>query len=279
MKSQYDKLKNGLTIHSIVAGNENLPPLVLIHGYPTNALLWRHCLPRLAKHFRIYAPDLPGYGQSDKDLDADYDLNYYVEFMLDYYRVMGLEKAHLAVHDIGGQVGLGFASQYPEKLDKFIVMNTAPYKEWSPKLEKIMAICRSPFWSRIMLFKFIFYYATFRDKDVVYQPDSITAEAARLYHQPWVENKISRKAFSKVLCASAEEFTVQPETNLRKITAPTLILWAENDAAMGTDAAIRLKADLPNSKLDFVSDCGHFLPEEKPEVVTEQMLGFFLNNP
>ncbi|MCP4131859.1 MAG: alpha/beta hydrolase [bacterium] len=276
MKSQYDTLKNGLKIHSLTAGDPALPPLVLLHGYPTNAYLWRNCIPRLAEHFRVYAPDLPGYGKSDKPLDASYDLDFFTAFLLEYYSALGLERAHLAVHDVGAQAGLGFVSRFPEKTDRFIVMNTAPYKEVSRKLEKGTALCSSPFWSRLLLLKSVFYYTTFRDRDMVYAPGTISAETSGLFHASWVENKTSRKAFSQVLCAPPEAITVQPRSKLSNISAPTLILWAENDGMMGTEPAKKLASDLPNSTLEFVPECGHFLPEENPETVTDRMLGFLL---
>ncbi len=65
MESRYDTLENGLKIHSLVAGNKSFSPLVLLHGYPTDAFLWRNCIPNLSKQFQVYAPDLPGHGQSD----------------------------------------------------------------------------------------------------------------------------------------------------------------------------------------------------------------------
>ncbi len=272
MQSQYDTLKNGLKIHSIVAGEQSLPPLVLIHGFPTNAYLWRNCIPHLAKHFRVYALDLPGYGQSDKPLDADYDLDFFVDFLLEYYSAMGLDSAHLAVHDVGGQLGLGFASRHPGKIKKFIVMDTLPYKEWSRSMQQFFARVRSAFWSRILLFKPVFVYIL---KELVYRSEVITADVAKLYHTPWIENSISRNAFSRVLCAPAEAIT-EPQHNLSKITAPTLILWGENDTEMGTDLAEKLTADLPNSIMETVPESGHFLQDDQPEAVTKHMLNFLL---
>ncbi len=70
MENRYDTLANGLKIHSLVAGNKLSPPLVLLHGYPADAYLWRNCIPNLSKHFQIFAPDLPGHGQSEKPLDV-----------------------------------------------------------------------------------------------------------------------------------------------------------------------------------------------------------------
>ncbi|MCP4179509.1 MAG: alpha/beta hydrolase [bacterium] len=140
MESRYDTLENGLKIHSYVAGRNKHPQLVLIHGYPANAFLWRDCIGKLSKHFQIYAPDLPGHGLSDKPLDIEYNLDFFIKFLNDYYSVLEIEKAHLAVHDLGGMIGLKFASIHPEKIDKFIVMDTLPYKELPKGIRKNYAI-------------------------------------------------------------------------------------------------------------------------------------------
>ncbi|NNG02039.1 MAG: alpha/beta hydrolase [Desulfobacteraceae bacterium] len=271
MKRQCDTLVNGMKIHSLVAGSPQSPPLVLLHGYPTNAYLWRRCIPGLAEHFRVYAPDLPGHGDSDKPLDAEYDLDYFLRFLVAYFSVLNLPKAHLAVHDLGGAVGLGFASRNPEMVEKLIVMDSAPYKEWSGTLKKVVARARSPIWSQVLLCKPVF-GAALRDVGV-YCRGAITAETAERYRRSWVKNRASRKAFSRVICAPPEAITERRE-NLRRIKSPTLILWGQNDRMMGTDTARELASDIPGSQLKIIPSCGHFLQEDNPEAVTENMLKF-----
>lgn len=58
MESRFDVLKDGLRVHSFIAGDSNNPPLILLHGFPTNALIWRKCFPELSRHFKVYATDL-----------------------------------------------------------------------------------------------------------------------------------------------------------------------------------------------------------------------------
>ena len=105
---------------------------------------------------------------------------------------------------------------------------------------------------------------------------SFNANIIKIYHSQWVKDKISKKAFSKVLSASIESFT-EPKSHLKNIKASTLILWAENDQAMGIDIAKKLTSDIPNSQLKLIPECGHYLPEEQPEVITDRILNFLLN--
>jgi len=271
MESQFVTLQDGLRIHTLVAGAEESPPLVLLHGYPASSQLWRHCIPPLAGRFRVYAPDLPGYGRSDKPLDVDYDLDFFVRFLLEFYDALRLEQAGLVAHDVGGMVGLGFAARHPERVTKFVVMDTAPYIEWSFMLRTAISLARNPFFARWMMTRTGFKWIS--RLLLVHHPAVITAEVADLYRAPWVESPATRRLFSQVVSLPATRLT-EPHESLRRITMPTLILWAEKDLCFPTRIARRLQGDIPNASLVIVPDCGHFLQEERPGLVVEHLLRF-----
>ena len=271
MESQFITLRDGLRIHTLVAGGEKSPPLVLLHGYPATCQLWRHCIPPLAGRFRVYAPDLPGYGRSDKPLDADYDLDFFVRFLLEFYDALGLERAGLVAHDIGGMVGLGFVARHPERVTQFVVMDTAPYVEWPLMNRVVVGLARNPFFARLMMMRTGFKWAL--RLLLVHRPAAITAEMADLYLDPWVESPATRRLFSQVISLPPARLT-EPRENLRRITAPTLILWAEKDRIFPTRIARQLQGDIPGAALVTVPDCGHFLQEDQPELVVEHLLRF-----
>lgn len=271
--SRFDILGNGIKIHSLTAGKKDLPPLILLHGYPANSYLWRHCMGTLSKQFRVYAPDLPGFGRSDKPLDVSYDLVFFEEFLLEYYAALDIKKAHLAVHDLGGMIGLGFAAHNPRLVDKFIVMNTLPDKNFPKEMQDFYGFVRSPFFSKILRFKPVFSYSFFGDKTIVYNKETIKSDSIEEYHSQWSKNRTDKMAFSKVLGAPADKITASVE-DLKTITLPTLILWAENDYAMDTGLARQLAGIIPGAELRFIPECGHFSPEEKPSEVSAYMLDF-----
>lgn len=271
MESQFVTLQDGLRIHTLVAGAEESPPLVLLHGWPASGQLWRHCIPPLADHFRVYAPDLPGYGRSSKLLEVNYDLDFFVRFLLEFYDGLGLEKAGLVAHDVGGMVGLGFAARYPERVTRFVVMDTAPYVEWTLILRVAIGLARNPFFARWMMTRTGFKWIS--RLLLVHHPAVITAEVADLYRAPWVESPAARRLFSQVISLPPARLT-EPRQNLHHITAPTLILWAEKDLCFPTRIARQLQGDIPNASLVTVPDCGHFLQEEQPELVVEHLLRF-----
>ena len=271
MESQFVTLQDGLRIHTLVAGAEEDPPLVLLHGYPANNQLWRHCIPPLAGHFRVYAPDLPGHGRSGKPLDVDYDLNFYVRSLLGFCDALGLERTDLVVHDLGGTAGLGLVARYPERVTRFVVMNTAPYVEWPFMTRLAVGLVRNPFFARWMMARTGFRWAL--RVFTVHHPAAITADVADLYRAPWVESPAARRLFSQVMSLPPARLT-EPRESLRRITVPTLVLWGEKDRALPARIAHQLQGDIPNAELVIVPDCGHFLQEEQPQLVVEHLLRF-----
>jgi len=174
-------------------------------------------------------------------------------------------------HDVGGMVGLGFAARHPERVTKFVVMDTAPYIEWSFMLRTAIGLARNPFFARWMMTRAGFRWAS--KLLLVRHPAVITTEVADLYRAPWVESSATRWLFSQVISLPATRLP-EPRESLRRITMPTLVLWAGKDRAFPTRIARQLQGDIPSASLVIVPDCGHFLQEERPELVVEHLLRF-----
>lgn len=270
MESKYLNLPQG-RIHTLLAGQKENPPIILLHGYPASSHLWRNCIPALAEDFIVYAPDFPGYGRSDRRLDADHDLDFYVQFLNDFLDELKLDSIDLVGHDLGGMAGLSFVSRHPEKVNRFVVMDTGPYPEWPFLLRIIIWFARNPFFARSMLskpiFKNIFKSATAR-------PDALSNETIAHYRQTWIENPEARQAFSHVIKMPPSALT-EPREKLRSISVPTLILWGQNDWLLPPKIAGELHNDIPGSQLVILPKCGHFLQEDNPEAVTAQIKYFF----
>lgn len=271
MKSQFVTIQKGLRIHTLVAGAETSPPVILLHGYPANCQLWRRCIPALAERFRVYAPDLPGHGKSDKPLDVDYDLNFLVGFLLDFCEAMSLERVSLVAHDFGGMVGLGFAVRHPERVARFVVMDTGPYAEWPFLCRLAIGLASKPFFARWMLTRVGFALAM--KLFLVQNAGVVNSEVVDIHRAPWIEDSATRQAFSHVVGVPPVRL-VEPRERLRSIAAPTLILWAEKDRVLPASIARELQGDIPNAELATVPDCGHFLHEEQPELIVEHLARF-----
>ncbi len=261
---------HGMRIHTLVAGDPAAPPLVLLHGYPTSSALWRGCLPALARHRRVYAPDLPGHGASDKPGDVDYDLPFFVRFLEGFADVLGLRRFALAAHDLGGMAALGFAARRGERLTHLVVLDTAPYADWPLACRLLIAAARSRPLAALLLRP-----APFRLllQAGVHRPGRITREVAEEYRRHWVASEEARRAFSATVAMPPARWAL-PLAELRSIATPTLVLWAARDLLFGQGIARRLGRDLPSAKLVVIPGAGHFLQEDAPDAVAEAIGAF-----
>ena len=271
MEAKFVTLANGMKVHMLEDGATGNPPMVLLHGYPASCCVWRHCMPRLARDFHVFAPDLPGHGKSDKPLDVRYDLPFLSDFVRDYLTSVGLERIHLVCHDIGALAGLGLVCSHPRHVVSLVVMDTGPYADWPFMARALIRIMKNRWLTSLILNKTVF---TWLFRHMVFaDPNLATPERIALFREPWVEDKISKTAFRRTIDVPPEQ-VAPPEEKLKAINIPTLILWAAHDGFFPVSIARRLQQDIPGSILRIVSGAGHFLQEEKPEEVVGHIRGF-----
>ena len=101
----HDLLIRGVRVRYFEAGSG--PPLVLIHGFLVNHKEWALVIPGLAKHFRVIAPDLPGFGESERPAEFRYEREGYAEVVRDLIAGLDIPRAHIAGHSMGGAIALG----------------------------------------------------------------------------------------------------------------------------------------------------------------------------
>ena len=122
---------DGARIAYQAQGEPDRPALVLLHGYPTSAMLWEPVVPQaLAAGARVIAPDLPGFGQSDLwRRPADHAS--YVAFLDRFFPALGLTRFHLGVHDWGGPIGLAWAIAHPDAIASLFITDTAFFPDFT----------------------------------------------------------------------------------------------------------------------------------------------------
>lgn len=254
-----------------VTGRRDRPPMVLLHGFPSNHHLWRHCLPRLADAYCVYAPDLPGYGASDKPRGVRYNADFYTAFLNDLRKALGLDPFVLVAHDIGGMVALNFAVRHPEALARLVVMDTTPYADWPRVLHAMAARAQTRFGSFWFTRRRVFRKVL--RQWLVHRPEAVSDADAERFRRPWVQDAAGRRAFRQALRPGPAEWAVSPES-LRQLPVPTLVLWAAEDRIIPVSIGRRLSEDIPGARFMSIPGCGHFLQEEKPEAITDHILTF-----
>lgn len=116
---------NQIDLHYVQAGKGEL--MLFLHGFPDFSYIWRHQLPFFSENYHVVAPDLRGYNLSDKPGNKeDYKMSVLVEDVRNLIEQLGYEKCTLVGHDWGGAISWAFAYQYPEYLNRLIIMN-APH--------------------------------------------------------------------------------------------------------------------------------------------------------
>src|SRR5205823_12505369 len=121
---------NGVRIHYQEAGDEKAPPIILIHGFISSNLIWSHVLEPLAqKGFRAIAPDLPGYGYSEKPRDAAYTINEQARSVIGLMDRLGIRKAAIAGASYGGAIAATMALDYPERVEKLVLVGAVTNDE------------------------------------------------------------------------------------------------------------------------------------------------------
>ncbi len=125
-KPHYVEIEKGLRMHYVEEGKKNKPTVVLLHGQPSWSYLYRKMIPVLAKENHVVAPDMIGFGRSDKyAARSDYTYANHVEWMTAFFKKMKLKNATLVVHDWGGLIGLRVLANHPEWFSRLVVLNTS----------------------------------------------------------------------------------------------------------------------------------------------------------
>ncbi|MHA1210421.1 MAG: alpha/beta fold hydrolase [Candidatus Freyarchaeota archaeon] len=127
---------NGVRLHCVVQGQGKL--MILLHGFPEFWYSWRHQIPVMAKYFRVVAPDMRGYNESDKPEGVEnYRLDILVEDVMGLIKAFGEEKAIIVGHDWGAIVAWAFAMAHPEATERLIIMNVPHPAVWQEKAKYI----------------------------------------------------------------------------------------------------------------------------------------------
>lgn len=245
-------------------------PVMLLHGIPTNSLLWREVIPQLAKRHRVIAPDLLNYGQSDKPEQADVSINAQSRMIVGLMDALGVYRADMVAHDIGGGVAQLIAVKAPQRIRKLVLMDSVCFDSWPiPEFEPLQKPGAE---DAMSLDEFVSMMRDFMPNGV-YDKGVMTDELTDLYLSPW-SSEDGKRAFFRNLRRLNKEYTEAIADELKALSHPTLILWGKQDAFQDPDYASRLAKAIPNAEVTLIKNAGHWLIDEKPDEVGEHIAHF-----
>ncbi len=271
---RHDVLLRGLRLHYAEMGAG--PPLLLVHGLAVSHEEWLPTLPLLAQHFRCIAPDLPGHGKSEKRSPADYAYTReaFADTVADLLSALGIARAHVCGHSMGGGISLVLAADRPEMVDRLVVIdplslpNPLPLKGRIPLLPVVGAF----FWRQ--LYKRRLFRAYFTD-DVWSGHAGVDLAQVDRYYETFDTADAREATYAALKATVVDVSSLGPK--IARVRAPTLILWGEEDRIFPASLGPRVAREIAGSRLQVIETCGHAPNEEKPaetaDLVIEHLLG------
>ena len=263
---------NGLRMHYQEAGDPQAPPIFLIHGFLSSTFIWSRVFLEIAgAGFRVIAPDLIGYGYSDKPKNFDYTIESQAQVIAGLMERLGCEHAILVGSSYGGAIAATVALNRPELVTKLVMVGAVSNNE--PKRYLMMRLVRTPLVGDVVspllassrrLLRARMKRIYDRHKQVL---DEFRVEARFL---PLRAAGTHRAIIRTVRNWDANR--IQHEAHL--IRQPTLLLWGDNDPDVPLRDGERLQRQISNSRLIVFGDCGHHPQEEYPAAFTEVVLDF-----
>jgi pimeloyl-ACP methyl ester carboxylesterase len=263
---------DGVRVHYQEAGNAAAPPMILIHGFAASNLVWSKVfLEFAAAGFRVIAPDLLGYGYSDKPRHLDYTIARQAEMVVNFMKQLEIKRAILVGSSYGAAVAATIALDHPTLVKKLVLVgavnNNKPTRYLLMRLfgSPIIGDIRSPVLvgSRLLL--------RIRMKRV-YDRHSWVLDERRVdaRHLPLKTRGAHRAIIRTVRRWDAER--VSREAHL--LTQPTLIVWGDSDREVPLADGERLHAAIPGSRFIVFRDCGHLPQEEYSQTFTKLVSEF-----
>jgi len=268
-----------LDVHLYEAGEG--PPVLLLHGWPQNAWAWRFVMPLLADRYRVIAPDLRGFGWSGAPADGYNGVTFGLDAIA-LLEALDIDRAHVIGHDWGGFAAFAVALSRPDLVDRMVVLNTVPpWVERSPRL--LLDAWRTTY---------AFVLAGAGERIVRSRPeiiakmlradrvhDGISREDGEAYAR-WLQRPESARAtrlLYRSYVKSIREVGIRGRFDDMRLTVPTLILFGANDKAVPKQVLRGVERRGDDLRVEFVQDSGHFIAEEKPELVAERAAELFTN--
>ncbi|MGO9453371.1 MAG: alpha/beta fold hydrolase [Candidatus Binataceae bacterium] len=264
-------------------------PLLLIHGYPQNHVIWHKVAPRLAQSFTLVIPDLRGYGASSKPATDKEHLPYSKRAMaldmVEVMRALGFDHFDVAGHDRGARVTYRLALDHPDRVRRAAVLDIIPTLEQFERVDRFGA-------RAIYHWYFLTQPAPFPETLIGKDPDyflehslqswrglegGFTDEALAAYRDafrdPEVIHATCEDYRAGITCDS--KFDEADRTAGRKIAAPLLALWGARGRPNRGAGILEVWKQWATDVRGEGLECGHFIPEEAPDELADRLLAFF----
>jgi pimeloyl-ACP methyl ester carboxylesterase len=272
-------LTNGIRMHYVTQGEG--PLIVLLHGFPEFWYSWRHQISFLAEHgYTVVAPDLRGYNDTDKSRKG-YDIPTLIRDIEGLIKGLGQQRAVIVGHDWGGVLAWAFAINYPEMTERLIVMN-APHPAAMMREMRTIKQLRKSWYVFAFQIPWLPEYILGRNhaneigrmlRGAAVQKAVFPREETAKYQEA-----MSKPGAIKAALSYYRQLFWRLPVSFRgyevRISAPTLLIWGEQDIALGIELTTGLERWVNDIQIKRVPDSGHWVQQEQPDKVSQYMLEF-----
>jgi haloalkane dehalogenase len=263
--------QDGLRMHYVDEGSGD--PVLMLHGEPTWAFLYRRMIPAVADVARAVVPDYFGFGRSDKPTRIeDYSYDFHYGSIEGFADELDLRETTVVVQDWGGPIGLRLAVERPERVARLVILNTgigagrAPSEEWLRFREFVRRVGTDLVPGQLIRISAV---------------TELSDEVVEAYNAPFPtpESKAGVLAFPELVPTELEHPSaarmLEVRAALERWDKPALVLFSDSDPIFTPAAAERMASWIPGAgPAEIVTGAGHFLQEEKGEAIADRIVRF-----
>jgi pimeloyl-ACP methyl ester carboxylesterase len=258
---------NGIRTNYLEAGSGD-ETVLLIHGSGpgvTSYANWRLVIPSLAENFHVIAPDMVGFGFSERPEGVDYGLDTWADQVVGLMDTLGIQKAHLIGNSFGGGIALRVATKHPDRVGKLVLMGSMGVPFDIPAgLERVWGYEPSVENMREVLHTF------------VYNRERIDDELARSRYEGSIQPGF-QEAFSAMFPAPRQRWVdamTVPDEEIKKLPHETLIVHGREDEVIPVANSYYLESIMQNADLSVYANCGHWSMIERNADFNRQVRDF-----
>ena len=236
-------------------------PVILLHGAGAGAVTWYPSIGAVAKNYHVIAPDIVGYGESDKP-DAPYDRAYFSRWLAAFLSALNISKAHVVGLSQGGAIALQFALDNPERLGKLVLVDAGGLGAQPSFASFLGMLWLNTFPSKLA--------NRFYSRFILFNPDKRDPNHGH-YSVEVIKGQGGKKAFQQGRGTAVSPLS---KDQLRQMQKDTLIIWGENDQLFALEHGEAAAKVMANATLCRIPCAGHLPLMDQPEVFNTILLEF-----
>lgn len=268
-RSSSFRVVQGVRVHFHEKNRKGRETIVLLHGYCSSSYTWSGCLELLAEAgYRIIAPDLKGFGFSEKPFDNRYRVEDQSDLIVGLLDSLNIERATFVGNSYGGAISMATAIRHSHRVERLVLLNAAHDNTAFPSIPA----------------QYVYHFSRLFSPVFMGSQRIVRAVMSRMYHDQSVVTDSHVDAYlrplSSAACQAAALATFRQwdmqilEQGMHTIKHPTLVIWGEKDRLLPVHNGAKIHLMIQGSEFIVIPECGHLPQEERPSETVEMIVDF-----